>query len=136
MGQMDSDAKKRRTKAQSDRPKAERFNNMQFIQYELDKDQQKACKDHAISADQLFDEMLALISDGYRISLQYDTYGECYGCFMHTRVEGHPNYGYMLTGRGSSPLKALKQLIYKHSVCLDRHWSGYAEPRRGVAIDD
>lgn len=136
MGQADSDLRKRTTKSRSARQKAPRFNDILFVQYELDKDQQKACKDHEITTDQLFDECLALISDGYRISLQFDSYGECYGCFMHTRDEHHHNFGFMLTGRGSTPAKALKQLIYKHRVCLDGDWAGFVERRGGGAIDD
>jgi len=133
---MDSDLKKRSTKPRSDRPKAERFNDMQFIQYELDKDQQKACKDHAVTADELFDEMLALLSDGYKLSIRYDWYSECYAAYMQTTEGTAKNAGFILSGRGSTPFKAFKQLVYKHRVCLDGEWSGYAERRGGFNIDD
>lgn len=136
MGQVDKNLGQRTTKARSDRQKAPRFNDMLFVQYELDKTQQEACKNHEVTSDQLFDELLAFISDGYKVTFRYDSYNECYSTFMQSGGEGGPNAGYILTGRGSTPLKAFKQLVYKHRVCLDGEWGQYVERRGGFDIDD
>jgi hypothetical protein len=117
-------------------PRSPRFNDVKFVQYELDVVQQKACKDHVVSPDEIFDSLLALCSDGYSVSVKYDGYSRAYAAFMQQRTEGGRNFGLILTGRGSSPFKAVKQLLYKHSVCLDGDWGEYVERDGPVVYDD
>jgi len=128
--------KRNGTKDRVKTQKAVRFNDVQFIQYELDKAQQAECKASAITADELFDQILACISDGYKFSVRWDSYGECYGAYMQADSPENPNAGFILTGRGSSPLKAVKQVLYKHRVCLDGSWGEYAERKGRDVIDD
>lgn len=116
--------------------KATRFNEAQFIQYELDVDQQRECKAWTVSESELFDDVFALIRDGYKFTLKWDSWSRSDACFMQPADPDGPNAGYILTGRGSSPFKALKQCVYKHRVCLDGEWGGYAERRGGDTIDD
>jgi len=136
MGQVDKNGKGRTAKSGNNTEKAERFNNNQFILYELDKSQQAECKAWGITADELLDECLALVSDGYRFSLRFDSYSQAYACFVTVDGSEHVNAGYILTGRGSTVAKALKQAIYKHKVCLDGLWAEYADRRGGDTIDD
>jgi len=113
-----------------------RFNGAQFVQYELDKAQQAECKAWTVTGEELWSEIQAQIDDGYKFTLKEDTYNECYGVFMQPSTDSGPNSGSILTGRGSTIGKALKQVIYKHRVCLQGDWSAYLERRGRDLIDD
>lgn len=124
------------TKSRGNTAKAKRFDGSQFVQYELDKAQQAEVKGWEQSADQILYAAQEMVDSGYKFTLKWDTYGECYACFCMQGTDGGDNAGFVLTGRGSSVLKSLKQVLYKHLVCLEGDWSGHVE-RRGVdAIDD
>jgi len=116
--------------------KAPRFNDNQFVRYELDKAQQSECKAWDIGEDGLLDLVSAAIDDGYRFSLKWDDYSECYGVFMQPVVPEGSNAGLILTGRGSTVGKSIKQVLYKHHTCLAGDWSEYAERRGRDVIDD
>lgn len=136
MGRLSGTDGKRASKGGRSDGKAPRFNDNQFVRYELDANQQKELKAANVTADQIFDDLFALISDGYKFTVKWDTYSECFGVFMQSDGTEDTNAGFILTGRGSSPLKALKQVIYKHRVCLDGNWSDYVEREGRGVIDD
>jgi len=115
---------------------SQRFNGAQFVQYELDKAQQAECKAWSISFEDILLEIEAQIEAGYKFTIKWDTYNECYGVFMQAASEGSPNFGSILTGRGSTVSKSLKQVLYKHRVCLQGDWSGYLERRGRDVLDD
>jgi len=122
--------------ARSDLDRAGRFNGAQFVQYELDKIQEAACKAQVVTEADIFNSIMEMIDDGYKFTIKWDSYGECYACFIQAAVEGGPNSGSILTGRGSQPYKAVKQALYKHHVCLQGDWSAYLERRGNRVIDD
>lgn len=128
-----SDRKRRERDSQASAP---RFNNAKFVQYELDKEQQKECKAYELSNDELFDSLIEEISNGYQFTLKWDDYNECYGVFMSTRDTDSLNFGFILTGRGSTPAKCLKQVLYKHRTCLAGEWGSYVERRGRDLLDD
>lgn len=135
MGQMSNGDKRTRAKT-SDSPKTSRWNDNQFINYNLDKTQQKECKAYVITEPELFDRLSALITDGYRFGVSLDRDDRTFSAFMQARTSEGPNAGYILTGRGSTAFKALKQLLYKHFVCLDGSWETWAERNGDDLIDD
>jgi len=136
MGVKDEQIRNQKSSREARVGKTPRFNEAQFVRYELDKEQQSACKASAITEAELFDELLALVGDGYKFTVKWDDYSQCHASFMQLSHPVGPNANLILTGRGSTPFKALKQLLWKHSVCLDGDWSGYAERRGGDTIDD
>jgi len=115
---------------------APRFNGAKFVQYELDKAQQAECKAWQITSEEIFSELEAQIEAGYKFTIKWDSYNECYGVFMQAAGEGGSNYGSILTGRGSTVGKCLKQVLYKHRVCLQGDWSDYLERRGRDVLDD
>jgi len=136
MGQLDKNLANKGTKSQGSKPKAARFNDLQFVQYELDNAQKAELKSINATADQIFDDILSAIVDGYKFGVKFDDYSQSYAVFMQSVEPGSINGGFILTGRGSTPLKAFKQVLYKHTVCLDREWGNYVERRSGDEIDD
>jgi len=114
----------------------ERFNDAQFVRYELDKALQASCKAWEITSDAMLDAINRLADDGYAITVKWDSYSEAYLASVRQTRDNGKNSGFVLTGRGSSGAKALKQALFKHFEVMDTDWSQYAE-RRGIdAIDD
>jgi hypothetical protein len=121
----------------SDKPdrRAQRFNDARFIQYELDESQRIECKGWDLDGDALWLELLAYVDDGYTFSVKWDTFSQCYACFMQVRGDDqHINANLILSGRGSSPAKAVKQVCFKHRA-VGASWSEFAE-KRVAALDD
>lgn len=115
--------------------KAPRFNRARFVNYELDTSEQAVCKGWDLSADNIWQEMSAMVDDGYKFTVKFDTYSEAYACFVqHGDEDGHLNSGLILAGRGSTCGKAVKQAIFKHKQ-LGGEWGAFAEKRSSV-LDD
>lgn len=134
MGQT-NDKPSRRAQSAPRTERSGRFNDVRFVQYELDEVQRKQCKAWDLSGDDLWLESLSLLDDGYTFSLKYDEYSQSYACFVQVRNQpDHVNAGFILAGRGSTPAKALKQALFKHRA-IDAAWAGYGE-RRSQVVDD
>jgi hypothetical protein len=114
---------------------AVRFDSSRFVQYELDKAQQQACKNWQVSSSDLWQSLLGLLDDGYSATFKFDTFSSAYACFIQARQDtSHVNYGLVLAGRGSTPEKAIKQALFKiHAI--GPSWHEFAEHRQQV-IDD
>lgn len=136
MGVKDELKLRQRDKSRSPASKTPRFNDVRFVNFELDDQQLLENKNHELTLPELSDWLLMLCSDGYGISFRYDDRNECYAAYMSRRDTEHRNSGLMLSARGSSPVKALKQLCYKHFVGLDGDWSEWGEQPRKLGIDD
>jgi hypothetical protein len=115
---------------------APRFNNAQFVQLELTEEQSKELKATIVTGDGILEQMEKMIDDGYKFTIKYDSYGDCIGAWCQPTDEGSANSGYILTGRGTSASKAVKQLLYKHHVLLQGDWGTHARPAHRVNLDD
>ena len=112
-----------------------RFDSARFVQYELDRAEQAQCKAWDVDAGSVWQEVLALVDDGYSITVKFDTFNDAYACFVQVRGDpSHVNANLILTGRGSEPWKAVKQACFK-SRAIGPSWVQYAERHREV-IDD
>jgi len=118
------------------KPATERFNDVVFISFPLDVEQKQAIKALQWQIEDYDTTLINLNDAGYKVSLNYDEYNDAYACFI-TPGKNHPtNSGFILTGRGSTPLKALKQAAYVHHVLFDGDWSAWRDTRRNDIIDD
>jgi hypothetical protein len=136
MGYGSQGTKKDRRSSQEPKPKAARFNDTQFINYELDKASAAACKAWELDTDACFDALLKLCEAGYRVSLKWDDFSSAYGAFLQQTTAGEANFGYCLTGRGSSPYKACKQVLFKHFMVMGEIWESFADRKALEDIDD
>lgn len=115
--------------------KKERFNDVKFISCQLVGEDKAACKAWSYSADEAWTDMDAL-SEEYRISFKYDTYGHCSGCWVQPIAPDHEDAGYILAGRGSSCHKAFKQVIYTWRVLgRGESWKQF-DKNREYELDD
>lgn len=111
------------TLPQKNKPAAAQAEFKGFIEYDLTEDERKHLKA------QLFDlvvantEMENLVKDNYRVSFGFDYYNSTFTCSLSQKDAKHLNAGWVLVGRGSEPIKAFKQALYKHKVVFDAVWS-------------
>lgn len=114
----------------------ERFNDVEFVQFELSEEQKQLLKAQPLDALVLDDLAVKLVEADYRVSLKWDDRNECHACYIQrVGLEGD-NVGAILTGRGSSPLKALRQALFKHFVALEEQWGSWRKSNSRELIDD
>lgn len=118
------------------KPKTPRFNDVRFINYNLSDEQKAECKGWPLPIADLDNLALRLCEGDYRVSLKYDDYSRAFACFINPNGDKHPHLGWVLTGRGSTPLKALKQACYIHFLLFEEDWSEYQMETKGIEIDD
>lgn len=73
--------------------------------------------------DEAYSDMLdALGNDGIKFSVKLDGRGQGFICFLQPAAQGHRFDGWMLSGRGSTAFKALRQACWRHFVLYDTEW--------------
>lgn len=114
------------------------YSQNKFVRLELTKAQQAECKGWCATLGEFSDFTLNLAEDGYKFNCKWDNYSNAHACFVQRAVDGdgHINEGLCLTGRGSSPFKAIKQALYKHFIVLEGVWGELAGASSAAEIDD
>jgi len=93
-----------------------------FVNYSLSEGEREACKRTEMSLESL-ESMLKTVEDGgYKLFLSFDFKNSVYQAAMTCNELTHFNAGWFLTGRGSTPVKALKQLFYMHFTIFGSSW--------------
>jgi len=93
-----------------------------FINYELSVEQKTLLKKRDFPSDLIDSEIVRLNEAGYKVSFSSDTYSGGHAAFLVATQQDNENYGWVLSGRGSTPIKALKQLLYKHWELFEGSW--------------
>jgi len=108
-----------------------------FINYDMSDFDKAEVKKHDFTEID-FVSWLAKVNDGgFKVTFQYDDYNHCFICIGAYADKTHPDYGILLSGRGSSPLKAFKQWVYiRDSVIGDDDWSAWLDRGKTIEIDD
>ena len=112
------------------------FPQAQFVSYTLSDDQRKELKKTIFSAEEYDSQMLKLEEEDYKITFRPDTFNKCHAVWIIPTGEKHVNAGMILSGRGSTPLKALKQALYIHYQIFDGEWGAWRDTSKGEDIDD
>lgn len=100
------------------------FGEAKFVRFTLSADQVAAIKAASWTSAQ-FDEVLTRLCEAnYKTSFKYDDYNKC---FMVSLIppDTSVNAGWILCGRGSTPVKALKQASYMHYNVFSEDWPSY-----------
>jgi hypothetical protein len=79
-------------------------------------------KSWQVGPDDLFDGLLKFLEEGYSVKFRYDDHNQCHQASATGVALDHDYCGWHLVGRGSSPEKALKQLLYLHYHVWKRNW--------------
>ena len=81
------------------------------------------------------DLLLKLAQGGYRIAVRFDEKNDAYASWFNPVGEEHPNAGLTLSGRGSTPLKAVKQALYIHAL-FEGDWASNYKQFKEDDLDD
>ena len=119
----------------ADRPANNGYEQFAFLNVELTKPQAEALKKMPAWSEEMSGYLDTVVKAGFQISLKVDGFNNCFAAYMQIRLHSHPCYGFILTGRGSTQIKALRQLLYKHFAVLGEDWSKAKGPQPS-AIDD
>lgn len=107
--------------ARAPRPAPKPTYETTFVNFDLDKEQSAQCKAWKMDAAELWAAVMGFLDDGYSLSVQVDDRNACYMCIARAKIPGI-NTGLLLSGRGSTPDKAVKQVLFKHGL-LDNDWT-------------
>lgn len=130
-------------KSKTDKPTSEElvaqngsgFEQFTFLNVELSKEQKDKLKALPFWNDEWDKQLGTVTQAGFQISMKVDSFNHCFAVYMQIRLRSHPCYGFILSGRGSTQTKALRQLLYKHFVVLEENWAGVTAAQ-AIAYDD
>ncbi len=89
-----------------------------------------------LDGDALDNLLLKLVEADIRITVSYDSYHQCFSCTLAHTDDKHADASLLLSGKGSTPLKAVKQALYIHWKLLDADWSAYSQQHQREILDD
>jgi len=107
-----------------------------YIEVRLDEEGKKEFKKWRASTEDLDSVLQKLTEGGYRLSMSYDDYNGASMCSMTTRDAQSENAGWVLVGRGSSPVSALYQVLFKHLVVTSGMWVNFRQSSRNDWDDE
>jgi len=93
-----------------------------FVRGDLTDGDKADCRAWTVFDERGGDMLLALVTQGYRLTIKQDGNSEGALVFLNGPDSPHPHSGWTLTGRGSNPLKALKQVCFRHFVMFGEDW--------------
>jgi len=77
------------------------------------------------------------IDNGFKFTFGYDDYNHCFHVIAARSDKDHKDAGILLTGRGSTAVKAFKQWIYIETRLIgETDWSELLESKPVSEIDD
>jgi len=107
-----------------------------FVQWEPTAVQLKSIKESNPDVQAFADVMGAACEDGYKFTIQYDDYSKGFAAMMTKKVDTGDNAGLILSVRGSTPMKALKRLLWTHNYFKDHIWPTPEHSKQNLEFDD
>lgn len=105
----------------------------EFVNYELKQEQVVEYRRWRADIETVDLAWREACEDGYKFSAKYDDYNSAFAVFMLPGPDSE-NAGFILTGRGGTPLRALCECLFKHSEVLGGDWRSVR--RSSVSTDD
>jgi hypothetical protein len=134
MGVKDEQRKNpRRAGKASSRSAFRRSSDVEFVNLELDTEQVGEYRQWRQDIEEVCSVWSEVLEEGYRVNTKYDDYSSAYAAFI-IPDEQSENAGYILTGRGGNPYRAVSEALYKHRFLLPGGWATY--PNRPRVTDD
>lgn len=118
------------------KPTQPRFNDVQFVNWSLTVEQKAACKVWSLALEDYDNAYGELIQGGYKITASYDNFRACFTASIVPTKDAKSNQGFILTGKGSTPLKAIKQALYIHYHVMGEEWAAYSTAGKAEELDD
>lgn len=115
----------------SNRKAASWNDGVSWVNYTLTVEHKKLLDEMiAKDANKLEAEMQTLAEEGYRWSINWDSYAGCWSCTMYNREANDKNAGKMMSSRSKSWYKALLMCLYKHVIVFQGEWMVDPDPER------
>lgn len=110
------------------------FKPAEFVNINLEDSQRQELKAQNFDM-KGFDDVLTVLFEGnYKLTIRFDAKNDCFAAWIVAPDAG-PNKGCILAGRGSTPSKAVKQVLFIHFRLLDGKWVD-SQRRSYEEIDD
>jgi hypothetical protein len=108
-----------------------------FLNLTLTPDDKFTIKGTVYDESLFFADLDRWIDDGYKFTFSRDDYNHAYQVIGTRQDKEHPDYGILLAGRGSTPIKSFKQWIYIVTALIgDSSWSDCLDQKPSTEIDD
>ncbi len=108
-----------------------------FINVFLTDEARQYIKSKPFDDDVFAQELFRSIQEGYKFTFSADDYNHAYQVIGTRQDKDHPDFGILLSGRGSTPVKAFKQWLYLcRDVVGDSSWSEYLTSKTPEELDD
>lgn len=85
-----------------------------FVNFSLTDEQKAEIKATKLTMEALESTLEKLFGEGYKIFWSFDFKNDVYMAALTNNDISHVNAGKFLNGRGSTPLKAVKQVLWAH----------------------
>jgi len=115
---------------------AERFNDAKFINWSLSVEDKAACKGWLLKAQEMDDCLTALVAADFKVTVSWSEFNNCFTASIIPQGANNVNKGYILTGKGSTSLKAIKQALYIHFHIFNQDWAAYSKVAPDEELDD
>lgn len=93
-----------------------------FVNVPLSDEQREAAHLDYKDGDSMWDTIITVLRDGYKVTLSYDAETDAYCAALSGLHCGKPNERLSLTAWGESELTALQYVLYKHVTVLEFVW--------------
>lgn len=71
--------------------------------------------------------LATLIQGGYKVSISFDKYHDCFSGNLYCQLPDHANAGYCLAIKGGDPFTALARAVFVHYEVLNEVWRSERE---------
>ena len=120
----------------AEKPVKPRFNDVTFVNWSLSADDKVSCKAWLLGDGEMDNAISNLIETGYKVTSSWDGYRSCFTASIVPTSDAKDNQGYILTGKGSTALKAVKQAMYIHHYIMDGNWAAWSTATKAEELDD
>lgn len=108
-----------------------------FININLTEDLKNFIKSKPFSDEVFCGSLTEYSRMGFKFTFGYDDYQHCFQVIGTRSDKEHPDYGILLTGRGSSPIKAYKQWLFMVTEIIgENSWETMLKPPSPDEYDD
>lgn len=108
-----------------------------FINIPLDAATKDFIKARPFSDEVFVQSLYDMHYKGFKFTFSHDDYQHCFQCIGARQDKDHPDYGILLTGRGSSPAKAYKQWLFMVTEIIgESSWTEMLKPSVPEEYDD
>lgn len=94
-----------------------------WVSCELSQGEKDDLRARGVLEKELLQSLDALISEGFKVSVSYDSRSDCVGCYATAPKDAYPGRTVCLSARAPRLAQAVAVLLYKHFEVLREDWT-------------